>query len=160
MSEEKIIELFPDLSRLCLQLCRNRDDAEDLFQDTLERALKSRNRQDDILNLKSWLYTICINRYRDNLRRGSIEHRVTFRDEEEKEFFFCNLPDPERMEYYAELYDALSRLPADQRTMLTLKYFQGYQNKEIAGMMGIGEKAVASGISKAMRVLRRYMEDE
>src|SRR6185369_3140432 len=61
----------PSLERSARRLCRNRQDAEDLIQTTLERAWQARAQFMPGGNIGGWLFRILCNRHRDNLRRRS-----------------------------------------------------------------------------------------
>ena len=57
-----------DLYSLCVKLTRNRPDADDLFQDTWARVMRSLDGYDPQHRFKAWLFAICTNRYRDLYR--------------------------------------------------------------------------------------------
>src|ERR1700712_3603028 len=59
----------PSLERSARRLCRNRQDAEDLVQTTLEKAWQARAQFLPGGNIGGWLFRILTNRHRDNLRR-------------------------------------------------------------------------------------------
>ena len=162
MFEEVIDAFSPMLSGFCLQLCRDKHEAEDLFQETWLNVLRygERHGLDGIENMKAWICKISVNLYLDRVKHGKIENRIEFKDNEEKEYFFRNLEDRSQMEYYAELYDAVSRLPAQLKTVVILKYFDDFSDGEIAKITGMSVNSVRTHLSKAMSMLRRYMKDE
>ena len=54
---------------LCLTLCAHRQDAEDLYQDTWLKALAAFDQYDPSRPFEPWLTRICVNTYRNTLRR-------------------------------------------------------------------------------------------
>lgn len=76
-----VVEYYDYLYRIALYYTRNREDAEDLVQDTFEHALKGNYYEK---NKKAWLITILKHRYIDNLRKKKdiqyIPETVTYND--------------------------------------------------------------------------------
>jgi RNA polymerase sigma-70 factor (ECF subfamily) len=74
--EEGVGLLLPDLTRRALQLCRTFDRAEDLVQDTVERALRFKNSFHLGGHLRAWLFRIMQNVFISQKRRGATERRI------------------------------------------------------------------------------------
>ena len=71
---------------LCLTLCAHRQDAEDLYQDTWLKALAHFHQYDPNRPFEPWLTRICVNTYRNSLRRLARSPIFNgFRTGEEKE---------------------------------------------------------------------------
>ncbi len=70
-----IEKLLPDLTRFARVLTRNEDDAYDLVQDCVERALRKRALFNDGSSLKSWLFTVMRNLFVSQRRRAALDHR-------------------------------------------------------------------------------------
>jgi RNA polymerase sigma-70 factor (ECF subfamily) len=70
-------ELLPDLNRFARALTRNEDDAYDLVQDCVERALKKQALFNDGSSLKSWLFTVMRNIFISQRRRVALDRRYT-----------------------------------------------------------------------------------
>lgn len=159
---DRLIELHsPMLTGLCLHLCQNRADAEDLFQDTWERVLKESRKRDlsDITYAKAWIARICTNLYIDRARKKTRERRAEFDSNEEKEAFLQNIPDSSRREEYGELYDALERLNPGLKSVIVLKYFYGYSDSQIAGILGIPQGTVRSRLHQGKLKLRSDLSE-
>ncbi len=56
----------------------------------------------------------------------------------------------ERQELFAQLYALIAELPPRRRAVITLKCFGGLRNREIAGVLGLDERTVASHLSRAL----------
>ena len=61
---------------------------------------------------------------------------------------------------YADLYAALARLSAAERTAIVLYYLEGYSIKEITTLTGAGESAVKQHLSRGRRHLKTALCDE
>jgi RNA polymerase sigma-70 factor (ECF subfamily) len=55
---------------------------------------------------------------------------------------------------------ALAELPRQQRAVLLLKHYAGYDSNEIGDLLGIGAGTVRVHLSRGRRLLRRLLEDE
>ena len=67
---------------------------------------------------------------------------------------------PAEDEKIATLREAIDSLPQKARTMIVLHYMEGYDVREIAGMMGTTKGAVCAGLSRARDKLRAYLEGD
>jgi RNA polymerase sigma-70 factor (ECF subfamily) len=70
-----IEKLLPDLTRFARVLTRNEDDAYDLVQDCVERALRKKALFNDGSSLKSWLFTVMRNLFVSQKRRAALDQR-------------------------------------------------------------------------------------
>ena len=68
-------KLLPDLTRFARVLTRNEDDAYDLVQDCVERALRKKALFNDGSSLKSWLFTLMRNIFISQKRRVALDRR-------------------------------------------------------------------------------------
>ena len=71
----EIQTLLPDLTRFARVLTRNEDDAHDLVQDCIERALRKQDLYQDGTSLKSWLFTLMRNLFVSQKRRQTLDRR-------------------------------------------------------------------------------------
>jgi len=71
----EIETLLPDLTRFARVLTRNEDDAHDLVQDCVERALRKHELYQDGTSLKSWLFTLMRNLFVSQKRRQGLDRR-------------------------------------------------------------------------------------
>ena len=59
-----------------------------------------------------------------------------------------------------EIDDVLSKLSADDRQIIYLHYYEGYQAKDIASFLNIAENAVHKRLSRARARLKKYLDEE
>ena len=144
---------------LCLSLCANTFEADDLYQDTWLRVIKNFSQYDPSRDFEPWLTKICVNTYRNALRRIAKSPLLSFRSNEEKDALLCALPAPENRDY-ASLYEAIGRLPEKLRVTVILFYFQGMDTAAAARALGIPEGTVKSRLHKARKQLKEVLGDE
>ncbi len=136
---------------LCRSLCRNVQDADDLYQDTWLKALDKLDSYDPGLPFEPWITRICVNTYRNALRRLA---RSPVRPMEEGEDF----PAAEDSDY-APLYEAVRGLPEKLRVTVVLYYFRDMDTAGTAEVLGVPQGTVKSRLSKARKLLKEVLED-
>lgn len=139
------------------------DAAEDVLQEVALAAIKQSSRPTDPSKVAPWLYRIA-------LRKVINHHRVTGRrrrllegaiaagraEEESRE----NAPGEwmMRQETIGSVEDGLSKLEAQDRQLLMLKYSEGWGYQELSEHLGISMKTVEYRLLKARRALRAQLE--
>lgn len=158
--EEKIRVYGPRLFGLCMTLCKNTHDAWDLYQDTWLRAYERQQQYEPSRAYEAWLTTICVNRYRDCMRRKKIAPFFDmFSSSEEKDMVIAQVPS-EIKEDYAEVREAVERLPEKLREAVILFYFEDKDIKRTAEIMGIPQGTAKTRLMKARSMLKEVLQDE
>ncbi len=136
LPEAYVIEHGKRLSRLCFSLCKNTHDAEDLYQETWLRAARAYDSYDPSRPFDIWVNRICINCFRDMCRQK--KSTVAFESTEHMDRFFASIPDAddETRADYAELYNAMATLNTEERAAVSLFYFDEYDGRSAAKMLG------------------------
>ena len=139
-----LAEATPRLLRLAIRLTPPATDEEDLVQDVLERAWRSRDGYREGSRLSTWLHSIMVNRATDLARRSKASPVDEVGPEVDE--WAVDIRDPasvvERAADAAALREALSRLSPEDRTVLVLRDGEDLPAGEVAGLMGIGTEAV------------------
>jgi len=145
----------PALRRYAWSLLRQRDGADDLVQDTLERALLHLPRLGAETAVRPWLFTIMhnlsVSRWRQLRRRARWMVQQEDRD----------APVPAEQEgglARRDLLAGLELLPEEQRQVLLLVTVEGLEYREVAGILGVPIGTVMSRLSRARDRLRAHME--
>ncbi len=151
-----------------LRLARNRDDAEDLLQETVLRAYRSFHQFSPGTNCRAWLLTILYNRFRSGYRRGLREQLANTRDEFEQEIETLSLAqddgrdNPEQIaagHNAAQLIRrALASVPEEFRETLLLVDLQELNYQEVAEVLDIPLGTVKSRVSRGRALLRTALE--
>ena len=148
---------------LALHLLGDRDEALDLSQEVFLRVFRTLSSFRGQSALRTWIYRIVINQARNRQRwwrrryRSSQvsldDHLQQFGDVESKTDV---LPDRQlaSKETSARIWQALDRLPFDQRTALILREIDGLRYDEIAFSLGVAVGTVKSRLTRARQTLR------
>ena len=145
---------------LCMTLCANSDDADELYQDTWIKVIENISKYDETRNFEPWLTRICVNTYRNKLRRllrSPIWNGFT--SVEEKDAMINSIPAP-TSEDYSDLHEAINRLPEKLRITVILFYFEGMEVAAAAQALGIPAGTVKSRLNKARKMLRGALENK
>ncbi len=131
----------------CLRLTGDRDDADDVYQETFLAAFRGwpppRRGQE-----RAWLYRIATNKAIDRARRAK---RLVRMDD-------LRLAAPERDgTSLADLAAAIRVLPAGQRAAFVLRKVQGLEYAEVARTLACSEEAARSRVAEAMKKVREAM---
>ena len=152
------MDLVFNLSR---RLTNNRQDAEDLVQETYLRAFRSWTDRRRPTRVEPWLATICLNlarsRYRTRARRPSEVPLEEWMVEPQP------VADPESRAVEGverdELYRAIRELPEEQRVAIALVDLSGFSTYEAAEAMGTPRGTVLSRLHRGRRALARLLGD-
>ena len=143
---------FEELMRYCLQLCRSREAALDLVQETFLKALEREEDMDAYSpeQQRSWLYRAAKNLFLDEVRKNALLQRKQYMllDEEEGEEDGFGRAETELL---------LLRLPAEDRTLFRLRYLEGYSAVELAEMFHMPPATVRTRLLRARHLLKREM---
>ena len=112
MIMDDIVALLPDLRAFARFMCREREAADDLVQNTVLAALNKQEQFEPGTNLKGWLFTIMRNRFYSDLRSQS--RRPTGVDSDQAEQLTA-VDNPEATVAMKELSSALWQLSAQAR---------------------------------------------
>ena len=144
---------------LCMTLCADKHEADDLYQDTWVKVLKRFDTYDPSRDFEPWLTRLCVNTYRDRLRRLSRSPFMNFSSNETKEAFLLTATAPEK-EDYSDLYAAIDQLPEKLRLTIILFYFEDMDIEKTAQTLGIPTGTVKSRLHKARIQLKEVLGRE
>lgn len=144
---------------LCLTLCKNTEDAQDLYQDTWLKVLNHIDSYDTSKEFEPWLTTICVNTYRNLLRqmkRSLIKNYSSLEEQEAALSSVCAPTNPD----YSDLHEAINRLPNRLRLTVILFYFHEMEIPLVAYTLGIPPGTVKSRLHKARKLLKEVLNHE
>ena len=140
---------------LCIKLCGNPYDADDLYQDTWLRVHCKLEKVDDAQPFEHWLTAVCVNCYRDSLRRSRFERLIAaFGDNDARDSALHSVAAEDHSQENAELWEAVGRLPEKYRTAIILHYYRGYDVKELSFILKIPEGTVKYRLHRARELLK------
>lgn len=146
--------LIPALRRYAYALVRNRDLADDLVQDTLERALSRWYLRRADADVRAWLFTILRNLQIDAHRRSKRHGQAVAIDERTATTAAGQDTGLEMRDMLA----ALDQLPEEQKSLLLLVGVEDLSYDEAARVMGVPMGTVMSRLSRARQRLRTLLQ--
>lgn len=149
--------LIPRLRRYALALTGSRAQAEDLVQDTLERALGRFYLWRRGSNLRAWLFTIVHNVHANHVRGYQQEQKAAL---EEDELQLSTKPTQEDRIEIRQLQIALKKLPSEQREVLLLVALEEMSYREASKVLDIPIGTVMSRLARGRERLRALMRGE
>lgn len=166
-SVESFIRMHENsLYGLCRYLTGNHHDADDLYQQTWLKAIQKAQTYKH-KSFRNWLYTICINTYRDQRRKANRREKVTDNsmDAEAKEYAIASASDGVSAESIVirnfdkqRLLDLVNALPDKHRLPIVLHYFENMDYSECARVLGIPVGTIKSRLNAAKKKLYGEME--
>ena len=151
MDYEQVVPFIPNLRRYARALVGDRHAADDLVQDTLERAVRKFHlwRPGD---LRAWLFSIMHNVFVNQLKTRRISPSVEL-DE--------NLPGASAPDWVTDVRDldrALASLAAEQREVVLMVSLEDLSYEEVSRALGVPIGTVMSRLSRGREKLRRFMD--
>jgi len=152
---DEIEECVPALRRYARALTHNPDLADDLVQDCLERAIRKRALWRPSGTVRSWMFRILLNIYRNDLRRRRRAPHLPLD---------TLAADPPSLDTHpgrlalAETARAMQSLPMEQREVLLLVALEEMSYAEAAEVLGIPLGTLMSRLGRARATLRRLTE--
>lgn len=153
---QELVAQEPMLRRIASRLYSCSADADDLVQDTLERALRRRESFDG-RHARAWLTTILRNLFIDRCRAAARRPSIVALDE--KKVAHSPIRETGRT-WAASTYDlraAAEDLPEPFRAVYVLRAFEGYTYREIAECLDISINTVSSRLRRARQRLKEAL---
>ena len=159
--ETRLMDIQANMFNFALMLTSNRDDANDLMQDTMLKALDNRDKFAENTNFKGWVFTIMRNIFINNYRRVVRSATVIDRTED---LYHLNLSQdsgidsPEASYGAGEIMDAINAFPEKFRVPFSM-HVAGYKYNEIAERTSLPLGTVKSRIFAARQMLQERFAD-
>ena len=153
--EAAIVSCIPSLRRYARGLVRDRDLADDLVQDTLERAWSRFSFWQKRGELRAWMFGIMHNHFVDRLRSARSRLEDTTGEEPPEQPHRAQQADALEVR---DLEQALQRVPSEQREVLLLVGVEELTYQEVATALGIPIGTVMSRLSRARVRLRAELQ--
>ena len=163
---EDIAAFQPRLVSFAYSLTRNRDDAADLAQEAVVRALAARERFRPGTNLRAWLFRILRNLQLNRLRDAANRPHLLALDDPASHVVSLNAPlrpvedEALRRANLEEVLHAFRRLPPQYSVPVYLCSFEQLTYAEIATRLGIPIGTVMSRIHRGRRLLLGWLVEE
>ena len=154
MVRDDIVALLPDLRAFARFMCREREAADDLVQNTVLAALDKQAQFEPGTNLKGWLFTIMRNRFYSDLRA---QRRRPTGIEDVNATPVAAADNPEATLQLKELSSALWKLSPQAREALILVGAGGFSYEEAARLCDCSVGTLKARVSRARKLLSEKM---
>ena len=153
-----ILGEIPRLRRYARALLRDRDAADDLVQDCLERALSRLDNWQTGESPRRWLFTIMHHLFIDQMRKVERRGEAAMLSLDTDEALAAPA---EQLDTIAsrEIVNALHAISPERRAALVMVSIEGFSYAEAANMLGVPAGTLMSRISRGREELRGLLED-
>ncbi len=158
---QDLLGVQDDLLRFAYKLTADREEANDLLQETSLKALDNEDKYMPDTNFKGWIYTIMRNIFINNYRK--IIREQTFVDQTDN-FYHLNLPQESGFNNTEGNYDSkemhriVNELPRDFKVPFSM-HISGFKYREIADYLGLPLGMVKSRIFFTRKRLQQELKD-
>lgn len=159
--EKELVALQSNMMNFAYSLTLNRQEAEDLLQDTTLKVLDNQEKFTDNINFKGWVLTIMKNIFINNYRK-IVRNQTVF--DKTDDLHFLNLPqnsgfdNPESSYSIREITNSINAFNDDYKTPLMM-HIEGFKYEEIATKMNLPLGTVKSRIFLARKRLQQQLKD-
>jgi len=155
--EEVFIQLIREHKErfylLAYSYTKNEQDALDVVQDSIQKAMLSLERLEHVDYIKSWFYKIVVRTAIDFLRK---HNRLQVTDDDTLQYL---TPAKEDVYEDVDLEHALEALPQMYREVVILHYFEDLKLADVADILGIKLSTAKSRLYKALKLLKIQLQD-
>lgn len=158
--KRKFMPLHPKLYRIALALVGNKDDAEDILQETYGKLWSMRNKLEYLENPEAYCITMIKNSCLDFLRSAQTK-QTTDEDAQmlmDKEF---TMHTPERIledkEKIMQVRHIINRLPRNQKQVIRLQGIAGCSIEEIEHLTGLSGGNIRVPLSRARKQIQEHL---
>ena len=145
---ERLLDGYGDrILRLAYSYLHNREDAEEILQDTLVQFLKTAPVLENPEHEKAWLLRVAANLSKNRLKYNALRRTDQLAEELVSE-------DREDLSF---VWEAVKALPLAYREAIHLFYQEGYSTGEIAGLLGQKETTVRSRLARGREKLKAIL---
>lgn len=159
--KNELVGAQEELLRFAFKLTADREEANDLLQETSLKALDNEDKYTPETNFKGWIYTIMRNIFINNYRR--VVREQTFVDQTEN-LYHLSTPRDEAQDYTESAYDLkemrriVNSLPREYKVPFSM-HVAGFKYREIAEKLGLPIGTVKSRIFFTRQKLRHELKD-
>jgi RNA polymerase sigma factor (sigma-70 family) len=157
MLANELAALLPRMRRFARSITFHREDADDLVQVAMERALGRSEQYTDGTRLDSWLFRIIRNAWIDEVR-SRVRRDAVFAAEEEGEH--VGHDGAEAQVQRMAVQKAMSLLSEEHRIVVALVLVDGLPYKEAAAVLDIPMGTLTSRLARAREALQKLLSDE
>jgi RNA polymerase sigma-70 factor (ECF subfamily) len=145
---------YDPLYMFCYRRLKSADIAGDIIQDVFMRLWQKRSELDANRSIKAYLFQMAQNIIIDFFRKKTTQRAYQEKRVAENVFSLVD----ESFEVEEKVNDALQKLPENLKTVFLMSRFDGLKYAEIAESLDISVKTVENRMTKALKLLRKWLE--
>lgn len=153
-----ILPLKDGLYRLALRITLNREEAEDVVQETMIKLWNQHERWQELESIEAYANTICRNIALDHIRRKD-NRTVSLEEERPSEQSTDPYHQMWQQEQIQMIRQIMASLPEKQSTCMHLRDFEGKSYQEIATILQITEDQVKVNIFRARKAIKQRIDN-
>lgn len=165
----EIVELYKDkLYHLAYRMMNNRQEAEDVVQESFLRVFKNLDRYDENQKFSTWIYRIATNLCIDRLRKRRPVYSLDAETDHEGLDGYSMLPSDDRTpeselllsETQKLIRDAVETLPVKYKSIMILRYLQDLSLQEISEVLDLPVTTVKTRVHRGREYMRKKLESK
>lgn len=170
MNDTQLLQCIEEYGKnvyaFCCQLTQNRQEAEELYQDTFLKAVELRGRMEWEKNPGSYLISIALRIWKNKKRKYAWRSRIAGMEELDEGAAGCGDSGQEgspeeiffRQELHRQVQAAVAGLEEKYRIPVYLYYSQQFSTAQIGKMLKLPQGTVKSRLHKARKLLKKELE--
>ncbi|RJX39199.1 RNA polymerase sigma factor SigW [Paenibacillus pinisoli] len=164
----ELVDLYQDkLFHMAYRMLNNRQEAEDVVQDTFLRVYKNLERFDETLKFSTWIYRIATNLCIDRLRKRKPTYSL---DAESQEYDgldgYSMIPSDNRTpeselilsDTQRIIHQAMESLPPKYKSVMMLRYIQDLSLQEVGDILDMPVTTIKTRVHRGREFLRKKLE--
>ncbi|GKU76646.1 RNA polymerase sigma factor SigW [Paenibacillus sp. L3-i20] len=164
----KLVDIYQDkLFHMAYRMLNNRQEAEDVVQDTFLRVHKNLDRFDEALKFSTWIYRIATNLCIDRLRKRKPTYSL---DAESNDYDgldgYSMIPSDNRTpeselilsDTQRIIHQAMESLPPKYKTVMMLRYIQDMSLQEVGDILDMPVTTIKTRVHRGREFLRKKLE--
>ncbi|WP_256761610.1 RNA polymerase sigma factor SigW [Cohnella sp. WQ 127256] len=166
----EIVDMYKDkLYHLAYRMTGNRQEAEDVVQETFLRVYKNLDRYDENQKFSTWIYRIATNLCIDRLRKRKAVYSLDAESSEHEGLDgYAMLPSDDRTpeselllsETQKLIRGAIATLPVKYKSVMILRYLQDMSLQEISDVLGMPVTTVKTRVHRGREFMRKKLENK
>ncbi|GGA80241.1 sigma-70 family RNA polymerase sigma factor [Ornithinibacillus halotolerans] len=150
--EQLLVNEQNKLYRIAYSYVRNEQDALDIVQDAIIKGYKSFHKLKDRSLFSTWMIRILINCALDHIRREKVV--VPF----EADWYIPHVNEVNQTIMSMDISHVFDQLKPNQKTIILLRFFEGYSIREIADILEKPEGTIKSQLHRTLQILKKKLE--
>lgn len=152
-SVQELVEKYQNnLFAIAFNICKNKEDAEDVVQDTFIQYHTIKKNFESEQHIRAWLIRVTINKAKNMNHTFWRKNKMSIEDYMETLVFETSESET--------LFETVMKLPEKYRIVIHLFYYEDYSVREIANVLRISESNVKVRLSRGRSILKEQLKEE